>query len=211
MMSPARRSAETTERLRSSLIEHARRLIARDGAAALTMRALAAEAGCAVGLPYKIFADRHEIVVAIVHTELDRLRAACDELVERAGGGTIGGNLMWFAEVFLDSPAVALTQEVLADEALRRSVTATAHESGMGPSAFPGVLSRYLAAEKRAARVAPDVDEHAFGFLLAGALHNLLVAGEAWPRPTRPELERILTAIATAIAVVPRPRSGDFR
>jgi AcrR family transcriptional regulator len=202
-MSPAKRSAECTEQLRSSLLEHARRLVARDGASALTMRALATEAGCAVGLPYKVFADRHEIVAAIVHTELDTLRSACDTLIERAGTATVAGNLMWFAEVFLDSPAVALTQELLADEALRQSVTATAHDNGIGPSAFPGVLSRYLAAEQQAGRVAPDVDEHAFGFLIASALHNLLVAGEAWPRPTRIELEQILTATATAIAVHP--------
>jgi hypothetical protein len=26
-------------------------------------------------------------------------------------------------------------------------------------------------------------DEDAFGFLVASALHNLLIAGEAWPRP----------------------------
>jgi AcrR family transcriptional regulator len=202
-MSPPKRSAETTEQLRVSLIEHARRLIAREGASALTMRALAVEAGCAVGLPYKVFTDRRELVAEIVHAELGRLRAACDELVGRAGTGTVGGNLMWFAEVFLDSPAVALAPELLADEALVQSVTASAHDTGIGPTAFPSILSGYLAAEKQAGRVARDVEEDAFGFLLAGALHNLLVAGEAWPRPTRPELERILAATAAAIA--PRP------
>ncbi|GAA3377708.1 hypothetical protein GCM10020367_54440 [Streptomyces sannanensis] len=200
-MSPAKRSTETTLQLRSSLIEHARRLIARDGAAALTMRALATEAGYSVGLPYKIFTDRREIVAAIVHIEVEKLRATCDELVERAGTATVAGNLMWFAEAFLDSPAVALTEELLSDKALRQSVTATAHDAGMSPGALPVVLSRYLAAEKQADRVAPHIDEHAFGFLIAGALHNLLVAGEAWPRPARPELEQILTATAAAIAV----------
>lgn len=205
-MSPARRGVETTEQLRSSLVEHARRLVARDGAAALTMRALAAEAGCAVGLPYKVFADRREIVAAVVRLEMERLRAACDELVARAGTATVGANLTWFAEVFLDSPAVALGQELLSDETLRHSVTATAHDNGLSPEAFPDVLTRYLAEEKRAGRVAPDVDERAFGFLIAGALHNLLVAGEAWPRPARGELEQILTNAATAIAVPPRHR-----
>ena len=107
-MSPAKRSAETTQQLRSSLIEHARTLIARDGPAALTMRALATEAGCAVGLPYKVFADRHELVAAIVHTEVANLRSTCDELIDRAGSKTVASNLIWFARVFLDSPAVAL-------------------------------------------------------------------------------------------------------
>jgi hypothetical protein len=53
MMSPAKRSAENTDQLRASPIQHARRLVNRDGAAVLTMRALAVEAGCAVGLLYK--------------------------------------------------------------------------------------------------------------------------------------------------------------
>jgi len=199
-MSPARRSAKNTDELRAALIEHARRLVNRDGAAALTMRALAVEAGCAVGLPYKVFADRHEIVAAIVEPELQRLRAACEELVERAGTGTVGGNLTRFAATFLDSPAVGLADELLADEAARRSLAAAAHNTGIGPADFPRVVGEYLAAEQAAGRVAPEVDTDAIGFLVAGAVHNLLAAGEAWPRPTRAELEHILTATAEAIA-----------
>ncbi|KRV48488.1 hypothetical protein AQ490_24760 [Wenjunlia vitaminophila] len=199
-MSPAKRSAEATARLRASLIEHARQLIAREGASALTTRALAAEAGCAVGLPYKIFADRRELVTAIVDAELDQLRAACAELVQSAGTGTVGGNLTRFATAFLDSPAIALSQEIFADAALRQAVADTAENGGMGPSAFPDVLSRYLTAEKQAGRVAAHVDEHAFGYLIASTLHNLLIAGKEWPHPTRPALEQMLTATATAIA-----------
>lgn len=200
MMSPARRSAEETAQLRASLLDHARTLVVREGPAALTMRALATEAGCAVGLPYKVFEDRNEIVAVIVHTELQRLRTACDELVHRAGTGTVGGNLTWFAGVFLDSPAVALAQELLGDEALRRSVTTRAHQAGLGPGDFPRVVADYLAAEQRAGRVASDVEPDVFGFLIASTLHNHLVAGDAWPRPSRSDLDRILTATATAIA-----------
>lgn len=40
------------------------------------MRALAAESGVSVGLPYKVFADRREIVAEIVHGEVAALRAA---------------------------------------------------------------------------------------------------------------------------------------
>jgi DNA-binding transcriptional regulator YbjK len=43
-MAPANRPAETTEALRASLIDHARRIVSRDGPSALTMRALANEA-----------------------------------------------------------------------------------------------------------------------------------------------------------------------
>ena len=35
------------------------------------------------------------------------------------------------------------------------------------------------------------MDTDAIAFLLAGALHNLLIAGPAWPRPNQQELKRI--------------------
>lgn len=202
-MSPPKRAPETTEALRASFVEHACRLVAREGAAALTMRALAAEAGCAVGLPYKVFTDRRELVAEICHAEFERLGDAYDELARRAGTATVGANLTWFAQLLLDSPAVELADEVFADETLAEAVTARVHETGTGPGAFETVFAHYLATEKRAGRVAPHVDETAFGFLLAGAVHNLVVAGAAWPQPTRHQLRQRLDAVAAAIA--PRP------
>ena|SRR5687767_14684631 len=199
-MSPPKRAPETTEALRASLLEHARRLIARDGASALTMRALAGEAGCAVGLPYKVFADRHDLVAEICHAEFKRLGDASGELAHRAGTGTVGANLAWFAEQLLDSPAVGLAQEVMADEVLAKAVTARVHGSGSGPGDFETVFATYLAAEKQTGRVASDIDENAFGFLLAGAIHNLIMSGDAWPRPPRRQLQHRLDAIAAAIA-----------
>ena len=84
-MSPVRRTPEATEQLRASLIEHARRIVARDGPSALTMRTLAAEAGCAVGLPYKVFDDRQELLMEVLDAQFARLRASSDELIGRAG------------------------------------------------------------------------------------------------------------------------------
>jgi AcrR family transcriptional regulator len=199
-MSPPRRSAGTTDELRASLIGHARQLVSRGGASALTMRALAAQAGCAVGLPYKVFTDRRELVAEVLHAEFVELQSVFDQLAARAGTGTVGGNLAWFAGLLLGSPGVALAQEVVADEQLMKAVTTRIHESGAGPAAFETILAGYLAAEKRAGRVDPDVDEDAFGFLLAGAIHNLIVSGESYPRPGGRRLERLLAAVAARLA-----------
>lgn len=206
-MSPAKRSSESTAALRASLVVHARRLVARDGATALTMRALAAEARCAVGLPYKVFADRRDLVAELIHAEFTQLQPVVDELTVRAGTGTVADNLSWFADLLLTSPAVALAGEVFADELLMKTVTERIHRSGAGPASFETILSGYLAAEKRAGRVDEAVDEHAFGFLLAGALHNLVVSGHGYPRPSKRHLEQILTAVAARLAP-PQPQ-GD--
>jgi AcrR family transcriptional regulator len=164
------------------------------------MRALAAEAGCATGLAYKVFADRHDLVGAIIHAEFSRLGAASEEFVGRAGTGTVAANLAWFAERLLDSPAVALAQEVSADDTLSKAVRVKVHDTGIGPGAFEAGFAAYLAAEKKAGRVDHAVDVDAFGFLIAGAVHNLIMSGEAWPRTTRRQLKRRLAAVATALA-----------
>jgi AcrR family transcriptional regulator len=150
-MSPPRRTPETTAELRASLVAHAQTLVARDGASALTMRALAAEAGCAIGLPYKVFADRR----------------------------------------------------------LMKAVTTRIHETGAGPATFESMLAGYLAGEKGAGRVGHDVDENAFGFLLAGAIHNLIVSGPGYPRPTTRQLRHILTAVADRLVPTEPPEDTD--
>jgi AcrR family transcriptional regulator len=190
-----RRPAEPTEELRASLIEHARRLVAREGPAKLTMRSLATEAGCALGLPYKAFADRADLMVELVHASFGDVRQAGDELLRRVGRRTVAGNLAWFAEWLLDSPGVALAQHVMSDEALAHSVVAHFHATGEGPTLLESLLSDYLAGEQRAGRVAPEVDTHAFGFVLAGAIHHLVVMGEGYPRPSKRKLQQILAAV----------------
>jgi AcrR family transcriptional regulator len=199
-MSPARRTSAETEELRTSLLAAARQIIVRDGPAALTMRALATEADCAVGLPYKVFADRHELVGDILHAEFLTLEARFRAMAGRVGTGTVGANLAWLSEVLLDSPAVALAHEVIGDERLAKAFTERIHHTGVGPAAFETAFTDYLAAEQRAGRVDADVDARAFGFLLAGAVHNLMISGEAYPRPTRRRLRQLLAATAAAIA-----------
>jgi AcrR family transcriptional regulator len=205
-LSAARRTAETTQELRATLLEHAQRLVSRDGASALTMRALAAEAGVSLGLPYKIFADRREIVDEIVSAEVRRFGAAAKTLLNRAGTYTVGDNLIWFASIVLNSPAAPLAQELHADDQRLESANRVAERTGLRPASFPAVLADYLTAEQRAGRVRDNIDCEAFGFLIAGALHNLLIAGPAWPRPERRQLIRHLTAAAYAIANEPQNR-----
>ncbi|SEF18272.1 TetR/AcrR family transcriptional regulator [Jiangella alba] len=196
---PVRRSAEARLELRASLLDHARRLIERDGAAALTMRALAAEAGCAVGLPYKVFGGREDIAAELVGTEFRRLRHEFDAWVATAGTGTVGENLARYARLFIeaDTPVFRLVGEG-GDTAFDSAVGTVAESSGLLES-FGSTVADYLAAEKRLGRVAADVDEHAFGFVVTGAVHNLASAGDGYPRPALDTIERYLHAVAARI------------
>ena len=198
-VAPSRRPDAATEQLRASLVEDARRIVTRDGPDALTMRALAVEAGCATGLPYKVFSDRRELVAAVLRAEMDRLADASAELQRRAGTGRVATNLGWFAEMLLDSPAVVLVPEVMGDHALSHAMSGDAQHRGIGPALFETAIAAYLASEQRAGRITADIDTPAFAFMLAGAVHNLVMSGPAWPRPTRAQLHRHITAVAAAI------------
>jgi AcrR family transcriptional regulator len=199
-MSPPRRSDEDAAQLRAAFVDHARRLVQREGASALTMRALAAEAGCAVGLPYKVFTDRLDLVVEICVVELERLSGAFDGRATGAASDSVGTNLAWFAEVLLDSPAVALLPEVFADDVASKSVGQRMQASGLGPAGLESAVARYIDTEKRRGRVGGDVDASAVAFFVVGAVHNLIVAGDAWNRPSRRKLRRHLNALTSLLA-----------
>jgi len=195
-----RRSQEATDQLRETLIGHAPRLIRREGPQALTMRALAAEAGCAVGLPYKVFANREDLVAALVHIELRHLAEALRDWATQAGTRTVGENLGRYAALLLerDAPALVLAEEI-GDADLDAAVSEQARDTGLLAS-FATTVADYLAAEKRLGRVADDVDTKAYGFLITGAVHNLVASPAGYPRPDMRTLRRMLAAVARQIA-----------
>lgn len=194
-----KRDPEATAQLRASLLEHARRLVAREGARALTMRALATEAGCAIGLPYKVFANREELVAELVREEFTALRDELDRWTASAGTGTVAANLARYARILLEREMPAWEMVgALDDAALQRAAAEKAGPSGLLAS-FDTTVRDYLAAEQRLGRVAADVDVDAFGFLITGAVHNLLTAGPGYPRPSVRHLGRMLEAVATRI------------
>jgi AcrR family transcriptional regulator len=195
-----RRSPEVTLELRASLLRHARRILERDGVDALTMRALAAEAGTAVGLPYKVFANRGEIVAELVSSEFTQLRTELDRWVESAGTATVGDNLVGYARIMLDTdlPVWKLVED-LGDPALHHAATATSGATELIRS-FDDTVRDYLIAEQRLGRIDPAAPVDAFAFLITGAIHNLLVAGPGYPRPPREQLDQFLRQVADRIS-----------
>lgn len=195
-----RRTSEEVDAIRASLVSAAKVLVRREGANALTMRAVAREAGCALGLPYKFFADREELVLELVAAELAELTSALDAWLQTSGRRSVGANLERYAKILLDSDTPALLgANALDDAALKARVRRMTQESGLTHS-FDEAIAAYLRAEQEFGRVRPGVNVDAFGFLIAGAIHNLVVAGELYPRPSRRELRRFLDECAAAIA-----------
>lgn len=164
------------------------------------MRALAGEAGCAVGLLYKVFDDREELVIEIAVSELSDLGRRMAAWAAETGARSVGENLDLYASILLDAELPALAYaESLDGERLTAQLADSAEASTFFDS-LGDAVAEYLEGEKRRGRVREDIDPPAFGFAIAGAIHNLVASGPGYPRPTRPELRRYLHAIATTIA-----------
>jgi len=101
----------------------------------LTMRALAAEANCAVGLPYTVFPNREALVAELVAIELTRIRQQLDEWSAGAGTRTVGSNLDRYASLLLDAdtPSLILAGS-LGDSALDSAIEGSAHATGLARS-----------------------------------------------------------------------------
>ena len=185
---------------RRHLFDAAARVLVRGGVAALTSRAVTAEAGVAKGVLHRHFADFDAFLVDLVLDRIAGVEAQGAALRERAGTGTVTGNLT-AAMVELFEPVMsAIVVLVIAHDQLRDRLRAA------GAARFPlageavAAIAGYLRAERDLGRIAAgaDVDvlaptligavqllftEHRGGEPAAGAVHKVVVTvlGDAIP------------------------------
>ncbi len=77
---------QTRTKVRSEqLLTAAARLMARDGADSVSMQALAAEAGVSVGLIYRYFGGKDDLLLAVICNVLDAFAATVPAAIEEAG------------------------------------------------------------------------------------------------------------------------------
>jgi AcrR family transcriptional regulator len=193
-MSP--RPAADIEALRAKLLEHARAVIARDGVEGLTMRALAAEAGTAVGLSYKAFSSRDELLWELAWASIVELTQQLDDWVARPGGA-LADRLMEFSDLHFASVAPVLVDHVTrgprAEELFRATVDAGLNRS------WAALMTEFLQTRQRAGEVRDDVDIEAFGFIITAAMHHVLVTERPFIIPDRPTLARYIAGIVAQI------------
>lgn len=161
--------------LRERLFAAAERVVARDGAAALTSRAVTEEAECAKGVLHAHFPGLDEFVAELVLDRFARSARSAEGLAGRVGRGTVADNLVAFAVALLESldPAVvglAMTRPA-ASLHTRRAL-----ESGEpGFAAMQRSVVGYLEAERAGGRVAEGVDADTVALALVGTVHHLLM------------------------------------
>ncbi|GAA1780662.1 MULTISPECIES: TetR/AcrR family transcriptional regulator [Streptomonospora] len=205
----ALRGQEGEPTLREHLLATAERLVAERGAAGLTVRDIAREAGVAAGVLYNHFADKEELLARALHAHAANAARAVGE-VPAAGTGTVEDNLRALLRY-----AIAVHTAVLpafAGAAAHPRVLERFTEllrGSAGGADLRAVLADYLRSEQRLGRVAAGARPEAVATMLVGTCHELVlpplptVPPTAAPADVPPEL--IDDLVATVIDGV-RPR-----
>ncbi|WP_405135986.1 TetR/AcrR family transcriptional regulator [Nocardia sp. NBC_01388] len=200
-MSPRRaaalRNSDDDRGLREHLIATAQRLLAEQGAAGLTVRAIARAAGVADGVLYNHFADKEELLTAALRAHVDAQHRALGPL-PGAGTATVAENLRTYlrAGLALHRAVIPVFAGLLATPAvLTRFAESEEHDQD-----WRNVLARYLAAERDLGRLAPAADLEAALAVLVGVCHDRALTALLPGTPHTPaDVPAVVTTLLTGI------------
>jgi AcrR family transcriptional regulator len=190
---------------RQQLFDAAERILLRDGPNALTSRAVTDEAGCAKGVLHRHFDDFDGFLLELVGDRIRRVRIQDDELRERAGCGTVAGNLIAALTEVFDPLALAVLGLITARDELRTRLRQTT-PVGLPVLTEAGVMiKRYLTAERELGRIQPQADVDTLALTLIGAGHLLFAGREHAPQPDG-AVDRIVASVMSGVLTDPDGR-----
>ncbi len=185
---------------RGQLFEAAERILLRNGPAALTSRAVTAEAGVAKGVLHRHFADFDAFLAELTLDRIARVSAQGAVLRAAAGSGTVTGNLSTVLPDLFSPPVLALIRLVIARDELRARLRAAAGTRLPLLSESTALVAGYLTAERDLGRVAPGADIAALAPALTGAAHLLFTDAEN-ADPDASAVDRMVTAVLAGTAL----------
>ncbi|UBU15486.1 TetR/AcrR family transcriptional regulator [Nonomuraea gerenzanensis] len=156
---------------RDRIIDAAEQAIQEFGIAGATTKRIAHQAACSEALLYKHFANKEEIVLAVLLERSPGLGPALTKLRLGVGQGDLAADLAEFAcrtlEFYVRAAPVA--GGVLGDPPLLTGFRTMLAKADLGPHLPIQALAEILRAERQAGRIAADVDPDAAACLLMGA------------------------------------------
>jgi AcrR family transcriptional regulator len=170
-------TVDTKPTLRRRIIEAADTLIREHGLGGATTREIAKAAGCAEGSIYVHFEDKIDLVIAVV-VEREPYYEELLELPEKAGEGTLEGNLVpWLEELLtLMRENQPIFFALMSDRAVFKRFKARLAEREVGPVAVYRAAEAYIRAEQDLGRVEPSAQPGVVAAFLIGGCRDQVVA-----------------------------------
>jgi AcrR family transcriptional regulator len=168
---------------RGQLFDAALRVLLRDGPAALTSRAVTAEAGVAKGVLHRHFVDFDAFLTDLALDRIALIDRQAADLRAAAGTGTVAGNLAAALPALFAPPVLALIRLVIARDELRARLRAAAGSRIPLLSESTALVAGYLTAERDLGRIAAGADIGTLAPTLTGAAHLLFTDADGAPEP----------------------------
>jgi AcrR family transcriptional regulator len=183
---------------RGQLFDAALRILLRDGPAALTSRAVTAEAGVAKGVLHRHFADFDAFLTDLALDRIALIDRQAADLRAAAGTGTVTGNLAGALPALFDPALLALIRLVIARDELRARLRAAAGSRIPLLSESTALVAGYLTAERDLGRIAARADIGTLAPTLIGAAHLLFTDTDGTPGPAA--VARVVDTVLGAAA-----------
>ncbi|GAA2985587.1 TetR/AcrR family transcriptional regulator [Streptosporangium longisporum] len=183
---------------RAQLFDAAERVLLRDGANALTSRAVTTEAGCAKGVLHRHFTDFDAFLAELVLDRVGRMDDRTAALRESTGTGTVAGNLTGALMSLFESAALAFVGLIAARDELRARLRRDLPAGVPVLTEAAIMIASYLAAERDLGRIAPDADVDTLSAMLIGTTHLLYAGHDATPPETGAVAKIVTTVLAGA-------------
>ena len=172
------------ERTRARLIEATLAVVAEQGYARASTRAIADAAGVAEGALYRHFPDKTSLLFAAALAGSPDVVAWVESLTGRAGGETVEANLVAAMERLATMQDRVLPLEIAIRSDPELAAQRRAHVAGQGRlPGPPRAIAEYLAAEQRLGRVRSDIDPEEVAIMILAMLFGLAIAAADDPAP----------------------------
>ncbi|WP_194921642.1 TetR/AcrR family transcriptional regulator [Catenulispora rubra] len=200
----ARAQARGQEVLRASLLDVAARLLAAEGPAALTMRRIAAEAGCSTMILYKHFGSKDSIAAALYLEGFARLKLHLDAVPRAADPAEY---LAAVGQAYRES---ALAEPNFYDVMHGPGIPGYSPDARARAAARQSLAALHIAAQRciEAGIFRLTADPEEITDVLWAAAHGIISlerAGHITPATAAVRYRTITTAAAAAFAVTPTP------
>jgi len=153
---------------RAEIVAATTRLVRERGASSVTTRAIAQSVPCSEGAIYVHFADRVDLLLAVLDESLPEMLVPLRELKTKVGLDTPEDNLVCAVEGLrrFQEKVIVMLCSLAGEPELRERFQQSLQAQERGPQRGVATLAAYIEAEQALGRVAPGVDPGVAGQML---------------------------------------------